>query len=120
MHKNNNNEIVTLFTYRYLLNEPQPPHDFKQDIEDLRVFPERLEISHVDEWRSYIRRYINRKKLSDAELETLTKRLDIPEISEEFQYLKSILITALKINDSPEIKVINTPLKNYLNKLINM
>ncbi|PRO71634.1 hypothetical protein C6Y40_21125 [Alteromonas alba] len=120
MHKNNNNEIVTLFTYRYLLNEPQPPHDFKQDIEDLRVFPERLEISHVDEWRSYIRRYINRKKLSDAELETLTKRLDIPEISEEFQYLKSILITALKINDSPEIKVINTPLKAYLNKLIKM
>ena len=119
MHKNNN-EIVTLFTYRYLLDEPQPPHDFKQDIEDLRVFPERLEISHVDEWRSYIRRYINRKKLSDTELETLTKRLDIPEISEEFQYLKAILITALKINDSPEIKVINTPLKAYLNKLIKM
>ena len=119
MHKNNN-EIVTLFTYRYLLDEPQPPHDFKQDIEDLRVFPERLEISHVDEWRSYIRRYINRKKLSDAELETLTKRLDIPEISEEFQYLKAILITALKINDSPEIKVINTPLKANLNKLIKM
>ena len=49
MNANENNEIITLFTYRYLLDEPQPPHDFKQDIEDLRVFPERLEVSHVDE-----------------------------------------------------------------------
>ena len=120
MHANENNEIITLFTYRYLLDEPQPPHDFKQDIEDLRVFPERLEVSHVDEWRSYIRRYINRNKLSNAELETLTKRLDTPEVSEEYQYLRSIVITALKINNSPEVKVINTPLKEYLNKLINM
>ena len=120
MHANENNEIITLFTYRYLLDELQPPHDFKQDIEDLRVFPERLEISHVDEWRSDIRRYINRNKLGNAELEALTKRLDTPEVSEEYQYLRSIVITALKINTSPEVKVINTPLKEYLNKLINM
>jgi hypothetical protein len=120
MHANENSEIITLFTYRYLLDEPQPPHDSKQDIEDLRVFPERLEVSHVDEWRSYIRRYINRNKLSEKELETLSERLNIPAVSEEYQYLKSIVITALKINDSPDVKVINTPLKDYLNKLINM
>ena len=66
------------------------------------------------------RRYINRNKLSDKELETLTERLNIPEVSEEYQYLKSNVITALKINDSPDVKVINTPLKDYLNKLINM
>ncbi|HAW74745.1 MAG TPA: hypothetical protein DCW74_03305, partial [Alteromonas australica] len=69
---------------------------------------------------SYIRRYINRNKLSEKELETLSERLNIPAVSEEYQYLKSIVITALKINDSPDVKVINTPLKDYLNKLINM
>ena len=119
MHASNN-KIITLFTYRYFLDEPLPPHDFKQDIEDLRTFPERLEISHVDEWRSYIRRYIHRNTLSDKQIETLTERLDIPEVFEEYQYLKSIVVTALKINNTPHVSVINTPLKEYLNKLINM
>ncbi|WP_296044516.1 hypothetical protein [uncultured Alteromonas sp.] len=120
MQATNHHAIITLFTYRYLLDEPQPPHDFKQDIEELNVFPERLEISHVDEWRSYIRRYISRNKLTNEQIEALTQRLDIPEVYEEYQYLKSIVITALKINDSPDVKVINTPLKEYLNKLINL
>lgn len=113
-------DIITLFTYRYLFDEPQPPHDFKQDIEDLRTFPERLELSYVDEWCSYIRRYINRNKLSDEQIEMLKERLAIPEVFEEYQYLKSIAVTAFKINNSPEVSVIDTPLKDYLNKLINM
>ena len=64
MQATDNHEIFTLFTYRYLLDEPQPPHDFKQDIEDLRVFPERLEVSHVDEWRSDVVKQIHTTQLS--------------------------------------------------------
>lgn len=120
MYVNENNEIIMLFIYCYLFDELQLFYDFKQDIEDFRVFLECLEVSYVDEWCSYIRWYISWNKLSDKELEMFIECFDIFEVFEEYQYFKLIVNIVLKINDSLDVKVINMLLKDYFNKLVNM
>ena len=112
-------DIVTLFTYRFLIDEPQPPHNFTQDIADLQQFPERLSLSYIDEWKSDIKRYMSKNNLTIDDLEALSTQLTEPDTAQQYAPLKDIVVRALQINSSDTVSIIETPFKRYIDKLVN-
>ena len=109
-------DIESLFTLRYIYNDPTDIVDIRADIEDLRAFPERLNGSYCDEWVAYLRRKLKQHQLNtdpDDILNTLTKSQ-----REEHDYLLSIIQDANIISSSNNIKVIKSPLKTYIEQLV--
>lgn len=109
-------DIESLFTLRYIYNDPTDIVDIKADIEDLRVFPERLSGSYSAEWVAYLRRKLKQQQLNtdpDDMLNTLTKSQ-----REEHDYLLSIIQDANIISSTNNIKVIKSPLKTYIEQLV--
>ncbi len=123
MQNINNCDLLTLFTFRFALDQANSIVKLKLDILDLQSFPERLELSYEDEWRTYVKRAIHNIERSPlgnkaALQESINALLD--GHSDEFNMQLSIVKTALAINNSTEVTVINTPLKTYVNNLLKL
>jgi hypothetical protein len=90
---------------------------------DLQNFPERLEVSYQAEWRTYVKRAIhNIEKSALGDKVSLQKRINalLDGHSNEFNAQLSIVKTAMAVNNSTQVTVINTPLKTYVNNLLKL
>lgn len=119
----NHCDLITLFTFRYALDKPNDIVNLKFDILDLQNFPERLNLSYEAEWRTYVKRAIHNIKTSrfgnKTSLETHISGL-LDGTCEEFNQLLDIVKTAMAVNNSTQVTVINTPLKNYVHQLLKL
>jgi hypothetical protein len=119
----NNCDLITLFTLRYALDKPDDIVNLKFDILDLQNFPERLDISYEAEWRTYVKRAIHSIKTSRFRtkkyLEAHINEL-LDGTSEEFNTLLEIVKTAMAVNNSTQVTVINSPLKTYVQQLLKL
>ncbi|MFC4698597.1 hypothetical protein ACFO4O_00300 [Glaciecola siphonariae] len=116
-------DISTLFSYRYVLDKKDDIVDLHQDIRDLRAFPERIADSYQAEWTSYVKRELhNISKRSQKEKAALITSLQMLESGqdEEFEALREIINTAIKVNISPDVTVMTTPLKRYVSQLLTL
>ena len=113
-------DLVTLFTFRYLLDKANDVVDLKQDVFDLQYFPERLHASYADEWRNYIKRRIMVDGKDPIDEQSISQIAEKDEKHKEYEQLKSIVIMALKINESSNVQSIQSPLKHYIEQLLKL
>jgi hypothetical protein len=106
--------------YRFALDRDDDIVNLEQDVLDLQNFPERLEISYEAEWRSYVRRALFR--LSTDEQNKLENNLAVllGGNNEHFNQLLNVLKTAIAVNNSTQVTVLNSPLKNYVQQLLKL
>lgn len=116
-----NEHIYTIFTYRYVFDQNKDIVDLKQDVLDLRQFPERLFGSYSHEWGKYNKKIIQRQKLevSKSNVKHLVNSLSF-EKQKELEYLLSIIEKAMLVATSTNIIVIKSELKSYIENLIKI
>jgi hypothetical protein len=123
MQNINNCDLLTLFTFRFALDQANTVVNLKLDILDLQSFPERLEVSYEAEWRTYVKRAMhNIEKSPVGDKASLEKSISalLDGHSDEFNEQLRIVKTAMAVNNSTEVTVINTPLKTYVQNLLNL
>ncbi|MEM0912054.1 MAG: hypothetical protein AAGJ37_13825 [Pseudomonadota bacterium] len=113
-------DVMTLFTFRYLLDKPNDIVDLTQDVLDLQAFPERLFGSYKEEWTRYIKRELATKQTSKNLIHLDIKEVLSSDSLEEYESLKQIVSMALSIEATEKVIVIDTPLKAYLNQLMKL
>ncbi|MBT1451375.1 hypothetical protein KJ365_10850 [Glaciecola sp. XM2] len=113
-------DVLSLFLYRFALDRDDDIVNLEQDVLDLQNFPERLEVSYEAEWRSYVRRALF--KLSSDEQYQLEDKLTVllAGNNPHFNQLLNILKTAIAVNNSTQVTVLNSPLKNYVQQLLKL
>jgi len=121
MHKHSLDDLTTLFTLRFIFDDPSDIVDLRQDVKDLQEFPERLRGSYISEWKSYVRRHMYRQnlKLMSLDLYQLMENLEQEKLI-EFQLLTSIIEQANLITQSEKVKVIKSPFKAYIESLLKI
>lgn len=118
-----NCDLLSLFMFRYALDRPNDTVDLQRDILDLQSFPERLNDSYKDEWQTYVKRELHKKqRAGKQEMQALIARLsDLEKQNDEtFNRLRSKIDVAVKVNNSPDVTVMTTPLKSYVNQLLKI
>lgn len=123
-HEENNLDtidIYTIVTYRYLFDKKDDIVKLSDDIRDLHHFPERLMGSYCDEWQKYIGRAAKQRsiKLSHQNAQLLVQNMS-SEQQNELHVLLAIVEQTLTIIASPNIKVIKTNLKSFVESLLNL
>ncbi len=113
-------DVITLFTYRYLVDKSDDIVDLRQDVLDLQSFPERLYGSYQEEWKRYIKREIATKQMSKNLIQLDLEDVLTSDSLEEYEALKQIVSTAMQVESTENVKVIDTPLKVYINRLMNL
>jgi len=116
-----NKNISTLFAYRYVLNNRNDIVDLRQDILDLRSFPERLFGSYRYEWDKYINKAMHEqgKEIDESALKQLIEKLSVNK-QEELKDLLGILEETFVVVSSPNIIVIKSELKTYIENLLKL
>ena len=111
--------LEELFVLRFLLDKKEQVHSLEQDVNDLVYFPERMEISYRHEWLLYVKRKIRSTNIQPTGdgLKQALKQLSV-EKQKRCQQQLDMIQTALAINNSDAIKVIKSPLKTYIESLI--
>ena len=114
------NDIETLFTLRYMLDDPSDIVDLGQDIEDLTSFPERLFGSYKFEWQTYIKKEAKKRKLIVDSIDLVEFIHQLPD-SLKTDYLRMLELVQKSqiIANSSNVKVIKSPLKTYIEALLN-
>ena len=119
--QNENLDLNTLFTLRFLLDVKNDIVNLKQDVLDLQYFPERLDGSYKQEWVTFIKRQCHKRNI---ELSQKTAQVRLNEISddkiEEYQTLLTLVQQTENINNSENIKVIKTNVKAYIESLLKL
>jgi hypothetical protein len=118
-----NCDLKTLFILRFMLDRVQDISDLNADIHDLQSFPERLESSYIAEWRAYVKRELHQLKNASSQRQTkLLERLESVGNGKdaEFEQLQNFINTALKVNNCASVTVMTTPLKSYVNYLLQL
>jgi hypothetical protein len=118
-----NCDLMSLFTFRFALDDTNDVVDLKQDIRDLTSFPERLYSSYEAEWRVYVKRKLHAlDKAPKHKQVALVKLLNKLENDDDENYIKlrEIINTAIKVNNSSSVTVMTTPLKSYVNYLLTL
>lgn len=118
-----NCDLLTLFMFRFALDRPNDTVDLQRDILDLQSFPERLNDSYKAEWQTYVKRELHKKQREGKqEMQALIARLsDLEKQNDEtFNRLRSKIDMAVKVNNSPDVTVMTTPLKSYVNQLLKI
>jgi len=116
-----NKNISTLFAYRYVLNNRNDIVDLRQDILDLRSFPERLFGSYRYEWDKYINKAMHEqgKEIDESALKQLIEKLSVNK-QEELKDLLGILEETFVVVSSPNIIVIKSELETYIENLLKL
>lgn len=120
MNDIDNTDVLTLFAYRYLLDKSNDIVNLKQDVIDLQTFPERLFSSYKAEWTRYIKRELATKQTSQNLIHLNIEDILSSESQKEYAYLKGLVSMAIKIEATEKVKVIDTPLKVYINQLMKL
>jgi len=118
-----NCDLITLFMFRYALDKPNDTVNLTRDIIDLQSFPERLHDSYLPEWQTYVKKELYRvERANEQEKQTLLAHLsDLQQSNNEtFIRLCALINTAVKVNNSPEVTVMTTPLKSYVTQLLKI
>jgi hypothetical protein len=118
-----NCDLLTLFTARYALDKPNDVVNLQRDVSDLQGFPERLEQSYKAEWRIFVKRELHKLQgSSDTGKQNLAAKLSRLEKGSDakFEQMAEIIKTAIKVNNSPSVTVMTTPLKSYVNQLLKL
>ncbi len=118
---------IFLLLLRVVLDQEKPGNNLRQDIYDLGIYPERLEGSYHDEWRTYIKRHLHKNAFTDASLsdaEALMTYLQsiyesrLALIQEDFAEYDQIIERTILVNNSDNVMPIQHRLKNTLNMLM--
>lgn len=119
--KMDNKRIYTIFTYRYVLDKNNDIVDLTQDVLDLKQFPERLTGSYCFEWEKYNKKEMYKQKVgaNTGELKRLVSNLPF-EKQRELKYLLSIIEKTMLVLRSPNIIVIKSELKSYIENLLKI
>jgi protein-disulfide isomerase len=119
--ESNSIDIYTIFTYRYIFDRKNDIVNLSLDIDELRQFPERLFASYKAEWESYNQKAARKLdiELSAENAQAIVSNLSAKQQNELREYLQAIE-RAIAINESPNIKVIKTELRSYLEFLIKL
>ncbi len=114
------NDIETLFTLRYMLDDPSDIVNLSQDIADLTSFPERLFGSYQFEWQTYIKREAKKRKQAIDSIDLIELINQLPD-SHKTDYLGMLELVRNSqiITNSSNVKVIKSPLKTYIEALLN-
>jgi len=116
-------DLKTLFMFRFALDKTNDTVNLEKDINDLSGFPERLTDSYLAEWQSYVKRELNKiEKAGEAAKQSFALNIDKLQSGEntQFEHLYAKIKTAEKVNNSPEVAVMTTPLKSYVNQLLKL
>ena len=118
-------DILTLFAFRYILDEPHPVINLEQDLQDLNTWPERLEDSYRAEWTSYIKKRLHTvKTLSEDEQTQFWHKhaeLSSKESSDErFTAFAEQIARIQALASTEKVSVLPTPLKRYLQALLKL
>lgn len=121
----------SLLLLRVALESPDEVISIEKDIEDLYLFPERLELSYKDEWLAYIKRALACINISQAELQSImnnnaavnieaAKHINqlITAADPQYQRLLNILTEVQQLNRSSNISPLKTPLHRWLEWVI--
>jgi hypothetical protein len=117
----NNEHIFTIFTYRYVFDQNNDIVDLKQDVLDLRQFPERLFGSYCYEWGKYNKKVMHRQEIEvgKSNVKHLVNSLSLDK-QKELEYLLSIIQKAMLVATGTNIIVIKSELKSYIENLIKI
>ena len=118
-------DILTLFAFRYILDEPHPVINLEQDLQDLNTWPERLEDSYRAEWTSYIKKRLHTIKAKPEREQSafLQKHTELKSERNNDQRFSSFADQILHIQSlasTNNITVLPTPLKRYLQRLLQL
>lgn len=109
-------DLITLFTYRFLLDEKNDVANIEKDVLDLVHFPERLELSYRHEWTCYVKKALanNRDRQLTA---NLSKFQETSPTDLEYQTLREVVENAILLN-ADNVVVMKSPLKQYVENLL--
>lgn len=116
-------DVSTLFMFRFALDKANDTVDLRKDIDDLSSFPERLTQSYLAEWRCYVKRELSKiQKNKGTKKQALKDTLMTIQKGEnqDFNHLYERIKTAEKVNNSPSVTVMTTPLKSFVNQLLKL
>lgn len=114
------NDIETLFTLRYILDNPSDIVDLSQDIKDLSGFPERLFGSYKSEWQTYIKKEAKKRKLVVESIDLVEFLHQLPDsLQTDYLSMLELVRKSQIIATSSNVKVIKSPLKTYIEALLN-
>jgi hypothetical protein len=115
------NNIYTVFAFRYIFDERNDVVDLRSDVRDLHQFPERLMGSYEAEWQKYIRKATSKLSIDLTEEHATTLVDSLPRFQQkELSEFLGIIDKTIIINTSPNIKVIKTGLKSYIEALLKV
>lgn len=69
-------DLRELLLLRLAFDDPDDIVDIEQDIDDLMRFPERLNCSYPDEWRSYLKRQFRIRQLDESDVLAVLRETD--------------------------------------------
>lgn len=118
-------DILTLFAYRYILDEPHPVINLEQDLQDLNTWPERLEDSYRAEWLSYIKKRLHTIKAKPENEQSLFWQKHSTLMSDDnndqrFTAFANQITHIQSLASTDKVTVLPTPLKRYLERLLQI
>ena len=118
-------DILTIFAFRYILDEPHPVINLEQDLQDLNAWPERLESSYRAEWLSYIKKRLHTvKALPEKEQAQFWQKhaelMSKKSSDERFTAFAEQIARIQALANTEKVSVLPTPLKRYLQALLKL
>ena len=118
-------DILTIFAFRYILDEPHPVINLEQDLQDLNAWPERLESSYRAEWLSFIKKRLHTvKALPEEEQGQFWQKheeLMSKESSDQrFAAFAEQIARIQALASTEKVSVLPTPLKRYVQALLKL
>ncbi|MDT0582520.1 MULTISPECIES: hypothetical protein [Alteromonadaceae] len=118
-------DILTLFAFRYILDEPHPVINLEQDLQDLNTWPERLEDSYRAEWTSYIKKRLHTIKAKPEKEQSVfwrkhTELMSNRNNDQRFAEFANQILHIQSLASTDNITVLPTPLKRYLQRLLQL
>ena len=118
-------DILTLFAFRYILDEPHPVINLEQDLQDLNTWPERLEDSYRAEWTSYIKKRLHTIKAKPEKEQSVfwqkhTELMSDRNNDQRFAAFANQILHIQSLANTDNITVLPTPLKRYLQRLLQL
>lgn len=120
-------DIQDLFTYRFIFDDPKDLVDLEMDINDLSLYPDRINGSYKDEWCHYIKGSINRilaqQSLEKTESNIIAlieqRRSRLKDKADLYEALHDKIVRAQAIKNEPKVTVLKTAVHQYLDRIIN-
>lgn len=113
-----NADIITLFTYRFLLDEPTDVINLSKDIDDLAIYPERIVDSYPAEWRSYVQAALRRHPQPQSLVPKVQAQLAGSTAATPYAAMCEKILRALAVCNSDNLHLIKHPVRVAVERLI--